>query len=183
MRLLHVGSGNLFGGVETLLCSLAQHDAPSPGGGTNGHFALCFEGRLSDRLQALGAQVYSLGEVRFRSPLSVRRARRALAELLREQRFDAAICHSVWAQALFGGTIRDAGLTSLFWLHGAAHGDGWLERLASWSRPDFAIANSQYTNGTLDRLYPGVSSAVLYPPLDVAAPPLAATATRRPTRW
>ncbi len=174
MRVLQVGSGNLFGGVETLLCSLAEHDALAPGGGSNGHFALCFEGLLSNRLQALGAQVYPLGEVRFRNPLSVRRARRALTDLFREQRFDAAICHSVWTQALFGGTIRDAGLTSLFWLHGAAHGDGWLERLASRHRPDFAIANSRYTNGTVDRLYPGLSSAVLYPPLDMAVPSLTA---------
>lgn len=174
MRVLQVGSGNLFGGVETLLCSLAEHDALAPGGGSNGHFALCFEGLLSNRLQALGGQVYPLGEVRFRNPLSVRRARRALTDLCREQRFDAAICHSVWAQALFGGTIRDAGLTSLFWLHGAAHGDGWLERLASRHRPDFAIANSRYTNGTVDRLYPGLSSAVLYPPLDMAVPSLTA---------
>ena len=172
MRMLHVGSGNLFGGIETLLCSLAEHDARSSG--ATDHFALCFEGPLSERLQALGAPVSSLGDVRFRNPLSVRRARRALMELLRETRFDAAICHSVWAQALFGGTIRGAGLTSLFWLHGPAHGRGWLERLASRSRPDFAIANSHYTNGTLDRLYPGVSREVLYPPLDVAAPPLAA---------
>jgi glycosyltransferase involved in cell wall biosynthesis len=95
-------------------------------------------------------------------------------DLLREKRFDAAICHSIWSQALFGGTIRDAGITSLFWLHGAANGDHWLERLASRIRPDFVIANSQYTNSTLDRLYPGVSSEVLYHPLAVATPTLSA---------
>src|SRR5258705_13970663 len=67
-----------------------------------------------------------------------------------------------------------AGLTSLFGLRGGAHGGGWLERLAWRHRPDFAIANSRYTNGTVDRLYPGLSSAVLYPPLDMAVPSLTA---------
>jgi glycosyltransferase involved in cell wall biosynthesis len=170
MRVLQVSSGNLFGGIETVLCSLAEHDALAPG--TGGHFALCFHGRLSHQLEALGAEVYSLGEVRIRNPFSVGRARRMLENLLREKQFDAAICHSAWSQALFGGTIRDAGLASIFWLHGAVNGDHWLERLASRSRPDFVIANSQYTNGTLDRLYPGVPSEVLYHPLAVATPSL-----------
>jgi glycosyltransferase involved in cell wall biosynthesis len=172
MRVLQISSGNMFGGIETVLCSLAEHDALAPG--TGGHFALCFHGRLSQQLGTLGAEVYSLGDVRIRNPFSVRRARRVLEDLLRENRFDAAICHSVWSQALFGGTVRDAGLTSIFWLHGAVNGDHWLERLASRSRPDFVIANSQYTNGTLDRLYPGVPSEVLYHPLAMATPPLSA---------
>jgi glycosyltransferase involved in cell wall biosynthesis len=170
MRVLHVCSGNLFGGIETLLCSLAEHDALAPGLGRD--FAVCFTGRLKRRLEALGAGVHELGEVRFRNPLSVRRARRRLAELLGEGQFDVVVTHSVWSQALFGATVRDAGAASIFWLHGAADGRHWLERLASRIHPDFVIANSRYTRATLHHLYPDVPSDVVYPPLAAAAPAL-----------
>src|SRR5436309_2890928 len=73
-------------------------------------FALCFEGRLSEELRAAGATVHALGGARVRSPLSVRRARRALSRLLREDDFDVAACHSSWSQALFGAVVRASGL-------------------------------------------------------------------------
>jgi glycosyltransferase involved in cell wall biosynthesis len=172
MRILHLCSGNLFGGIETLLCSLAEHDTLAPGLGRD--FAVCFDGPLRRRLQAEGARVHVLGDVRFRRPLSVRRARRALATLLRDNRFDAVVCHAPWSQAMFGQTVADAKVRAIFWAHGAVDGRHWLERLASRIRPDFVIANSRYTGGTLDRLYPGVARDVVYPPLAISEPALSA---------
>jgi glycosyltransferase involved in cell wall biosynthesis len=172
MRVLHLCSGNLFGGIETLLCSLAEHDTLAPGIGRD--FAVCFDGPLRSRLLVLDARVHLLGDVRFRNPLSVRRARRALATLLRQNQFNAVICHSPWAQAIFGRTVREASVRSIFWAHGAMDGGHWLERLASRVRPDFVIANSRYTSGALDRLYPGVARDVVYPPLAISAPALSA---------
>src|SRR5881227_1748480 len=99
-RVLHVHSGNLYGGVETLLATLWRERAACPSLETQ--FALCFEGRLSEELRAAGATVHALGGARVRSPLSVRRARRSLSRLLRENDFDVAACHSSWSQALFG---------------------------------------------------------------------------------
>src|SRR5438270_13015380 len=100
MRVLHVHSGNLYGGVETMLATFWRERAACPALETR--FALCFEGRLSEELRASGACVYALGGVRIRSLLSVRRARRALARLLSEGDFDIVACHSSWSQALFG---------------------------------------------------------------------------------
>src|SRR5438128_9338003 len=100
MKVLHVHSGNLYGGVEAMLVTLARHRAlcadmePS--------FALCFEGRLSRELNAAGVSVYPLGAVRVSRPHSVWRARRRLRQLLREQHVDVMICHSAWSQAIFG---------------------------------------------------------------------------------
>src|SRR2546427_11688931 len=73
MRVLHVSSGNLYGGIETLLLTLARHRNLCPG--LEQHFALCFEGRLSEELAAVGARVHLLGNVRVRKPLSVWRSR------------------------------------------------------------------------------------------------------------
>src|ERR1700730_4728248 len=76
LRVLYVHSGNLFGGVETLMLTIVQHQSLC--GGMESHFALCFEGQFSERLSALGAPKSFLGTVRVSQPLTVRRARRNL---------------------------------------------------------------------------------------------------------
>ena len=48
VRILHLHSGNLYGGVETLLVTLANLRRLCPT--MEPHFALCYEGRLSDEL-------------------------------------------------------------------------------------------------------------------------------------
>src|SRR2546422_8652107 len=106
MKVLHVHSGNLYGGVETMLVTMARHRALCPD--MEPHFALCFEGRLSRELHAEGVSVYSLGGARVSRPYSIWRARRRLQELLAQQQFDVAICHSSWSQAVFGSTVRRA---------------------------------------------------------------------------
>lgn len=170
MRVLHLSSGNLYGGVETFLVTLARHGGA--GAAMASSYALSAEGRLSEELRAAGAPVHLLGSVRARNPFSVRRARRALAELLRRERFDAAVCHSAWAQAMFGSTVRAAGVPLVFYLHGDVRGRHWTERWARRVRPDLVVGNSRYTLGTLPNLYPGArAELVAYPvePADTAA--------------
>ncbi|OLE54031.1 MAG: glycosyl transferase family 1 [Acidobacteria bacterium 13_1_20CM_3_53_8] len=166
MRVLHVHSGNLFGGIETFLLTLARHQELCPAMEQN--YALCFEGRLSRELESLNAPVSKLGSVRISRPQTVWRGRRALRELLKLERFDIAVCHSAWTQAIFAPVIRKAGIPLVFWLHGAANGRHWLERYARRTPPDFALCNSLFTSGTLRNLYPKVSSEVIYYPI---APP------------
>jgi glycosyltransferase involved in cell wall biosynthesis len=170
MRVLHLSSGNLYGGVETFLVTLARHGGA--GAAMEASYALSAEGRLSEELRAAGAPVHLLGAVRARNPLSIRRARRTLAELLRCERFDAAVCHSAWAQAMFGSTVRAAGVPLVFYLHGDVRGRHWTERWARRIRPDLVVGNSRYTLGTLPNLYPGArAELVAYPvePADTAA--------------
>src|SRR6059036_2450159 len=128
MKVLHVHSGNLYGGVETMLVTLARHRALCAD--MESHFALCFEGRLSQDLIASRAPVYLLGGVRVSRPHSVWRARRELRELLWQSRFDVAICHSAWSQAIFGSIVRRSRTPLVFYLHGGAQGCHWLERWA-----------------------------------------------------
>ena len=75
MRVLHVSAGNLYGGLETVLVTLARCRALNPG--LECEFALCFAGRAEDELRAAGATVHRLGEVRVRWPFSLHRGRRA----------------------------------------------------------------------------------------------------------
>src|SRR5438128_2614078 len=103
MRILHICSGNLYGGVETTLVTLARLCQGSSR--MDFDFTVCFEGRLGDGLRATGAHVQNLGEVRLRNPVSVWRSRANLRRLLSKTRYDAAICHSAWSQAIFGPTV------------------------------------------------------------------------------
>jgi glycosyltransferase involved in cell wall biosynthesis len=168
IRVLHVHSGNIYGGVESMLLTQARSSNLCPA--IKSSFALCFMGRFGEELAAAGAPVHNLGEVRIRQPLTVRRARRKLRELLREQAFDVVVTHSCWSQALFGTVARSIGVPLVFYLHAPANGRHWLERWARRTKPDAALCNSRFTAATLPYLYPRVRGEVVYCP--VAPPPL-----------
>src|ERR1700730_3572931 len=85
IRVLHVSAGNLYGGVETLLATLARFRTVCPG--MEPHFACCYEGRLSSELMAAGAPVHMLGPARISRPWTVWRARRRLRSILQQERF------------------------------------------------------------------------------------------------
>ncbi|MCP9494500.1 MAG: glycosyltransferase family 4 protein [Pyrinomonadaceae bacterium MAG19_C2-C3] len=162
MRVLHIYSGNLYGGVERVLVTLAQHRDLCPA--MRPHFALCFDAQLSTELEATGAPVHRLGNVRVSQPFTVLRARRTLANLLRSEQFDCVICHSAWSQAIFAPVIHEAKVKQVFWLHDAITGSHWLERWARRTPPDLAICNSKFTAGTLPNLYPETNFEVInYP--------------------
>lgn len=164
MRLLHVHSGNRYGGVETMLATIARHSRSGP---LTHEFALCFEGRLATELRDNDAPIHWLGSARTRQPLAILRARRRLRDLLRERSFDAAVCHMPWAQALFARTVQSSQRPQLFWMHDVATGRHWLEKWARRTPPDFTLCNSSYTAATLPLLYPAAAHARLYPPVEL----------------
>jgi glycosyltransferase involved in cell wall biosynthesis len=166
LRVLHVHSGNMFGGVEAMLLTQVRQRELCPA--LESSFALCFDGRLSEELTAAGASPHWLGQVRIRQPLSIRRARRNLRELLQRQSFDVVVTHSSWSQAIFGPLARAAAVPLAFYLHGPAHGRHWLERWASRTSPDAVLCNSRFTAATLSKMYPRVRTEVVYCPV---APP------------
>lgn len=167
VRALHVHSGNLMGGVETALTTLAAEREAVPG--LEQHFALAFHGELADGLAATGAPVWHLGAVRTSRPWTVRRGRRTLRSLIAEIEPGVVICHAPWAQAIFGPTARLAGRPVVFWQHGTVDGKHWVERWARRTPPDLAICNSRFTAGTLPHVYPGVRPELLY--YAIAPPP------------
>lgn len=162
MRILHINAGNMYGGVETFLVTLAQHANLCPG--MKSSFACCFQGRFSEELAAAGAPVYSLGAVRTSRFWTVFEARRRLRQLLERSAFDAVVCHMSWNHAVFGPEVRRAGKPLVFWQHGLAAGHGWVEGWARSTRPDLAISNSRFTADSLPVLFAGVPNQVIcYP--------------------
>src|SRR5260370_35885554 len=163
MRVLHVHSGNLYGGVEAILVTLARYQDQYPQ--MESHFALCFEGRLSEELLAAGAPVYRLGKTRIRHPHSVLRGRRILKDLMAGGSFDLGICHSGWSQAIFGPVFRSAGLPLVVWFHNPTNGRNWLDRWGSLTEPALALCNSEFTAGAVSNQYPHVRAEVVYCPV------------------
>ena len=156
MRVLHVYSGNLFGGIEAILVALARRRSSR----IEHEFALSFQGRLERELTHSGARTHHLGAVRMSRPASARAARAALFTLLRSSTYDRVICHAPWAQGIFGGVVRRADVPLVFWAHDVMTGRHWTERLARRVVPDLAICNSAFTARSLGTLYPAVSATV-----------------------
>jgi glycosyltransferase involved in cell wall biosynthesis len=175
VRVLHVHSGNLWGGIEAFLTTLARRAELAPE--MHSEFALCFDGRLRRELAGAGAPLVELGGVRARAPWSVLRARRELRRLLAERKFDVVVCHSTWTQAMFGGLPRTLGVPAVFYLHDRVRDRHWLERWAGRHAPDWSIVNSEFTREGLARLFPGVGVDVVYYPIE--APPAAPPAEER----
>jgi glycosyltransferase involved in cell wall biosynthesis len=133
-------------------------------------FALCFEGRLSRELNAAGVPVYILGQVRTSRPWTVRQARGRMRELLARDAFDAVVCHMAWPLAIFGRVARDSGQRLAFWAHDIPTGRHWLERWARRTNPDVVIANSNFTNAAVPKLFSKPHRDVIYSPVDLLGP-------------
>jgi glycosyltransferase involved in cell wall biosynthesis len=159
MKLLHLCAGNLYGGVESMLATLARESTACPELAHD--FALCFASRLADELTALGCPPTILGHVRTSRPWTIGAVRRRLAAVLRQQPYDAVVTHMPWIHAIFGSVVRRTGLPLVFWMHNTADGrlTNWIDRWAQLTRPDLVIANSCYTAQTLPLLYPKIPPA------------------------
>jgi glycosyltransferase involved in cell wall biosynthesis len=166
LKVLHIYSGNLFGGIETMLLAIARRPEACPN--LDSEFALCFEGRLSHELTTASARVHQLAEVRVSRPLTVHRARRALTALLASGRFDRVICHASWSHAIFGPVVRRAGVPLAVWAHDVLDGKHWTERWARRTPPDLAICNSRFTAASVEATRSGAATAVVHPPVDAA---------------
>jgi hypothetical protein len=91
MRVLHLTPGDLFGGIEINLVTLARFRGAYPG--LIAGYGLCFNAKASAELRNAGAHVHILGAARFSRPGTVRASRRRPAAALRDTRYDAIICH------------------------------------------------------------------------------------------
>jgi glycosyltransferase involved in cell wall biosynthesis len=142
VRVLHVHSGNLFGGVETFLLSLARFRTLAPS--MEMLVALTSDGRIAADLRRAGVPVTILGEARISRPLSVGRARRALASLLESHAPHVMVCHQAWPLALFGPVAKRQSIPLVLWLH-MVPGRHWLDRLAWRVTPEMVVCNSRFT--------------------------------------
>ena len=180
MRILHLSAGNLHGGVETLLETIARWRGATPE--VEAEFALCFEGEAAARLRGEGVRVHILGPARVRNPLSILNARRQLRRLLAERRFDAAIAHSAWIEGLCYPAIRAFKVPLVFWMHDAPARRHWTYRWAARAAPALAICNTRFTRESLPLIHRRLRAEVIYCPVAAPASNFALAAARAATR-
>jgi glycosyltransferase involved in cell wall biosynthesis len=182
MRVLHVGTGNMFGGIEVVIANIARNRERSEG--IDHRFALGFDAKLAAELRGQGADVGIYGPAQFSKPWTIWNARRKFQQLLVRDRPDVVICHGAWAHAVCGESVKRAGMFLVYWQHdmipeGAVQGVGWVaglkrrtfrfERIAAKTLPSVVIANSQITAGTTAEIFPNVAVEVIYCPVELGA--------------
>jgi glycosyltransferase involved in cell wall biosynthesis len=170
VRVLHVSGGQVYGGIERMLVTLASTASDD----LTQLFAVAPTDRLWRELQERGVDPVMLPSPRASRPLSVLKARRAFDRQLAELAPDAAIFHGSWTHAMFAPVARDRGARVVFWQHAPILNRHWPDRWASWTAPDVLIANSLFTASA--PAFPKALTRVIYCP--VTAPPAIADEAR-----
>jgi glycosyltransferase involved in cell wall biosynthesis len=138
-RILHLWSGNLYGGVERFLASLAQI------GHADHHFALCFDGRLAGELRQRNGNLHLIPAARLSSPRSIATSRAAVGALIQRLQPTAVVTHSHWPAAIWGHVVRARAKRWVFYAHDLRSGHGILGWLGFRLKPHLVIANSTFT--------------------------------------
>jgi glycosyltransferase involved in cell wall biosynthesis len=163
LRVLHLHTGNIMGGVESILLSLVRHSPLAPD--LKMDFALCHEGFFARDLVDAGARVRGLRPVSYGRPWTVPLVRRAAYRLMDEIAPDACVMHSTWTQAVFGPACRRAGVPQALWMHSPIPGRGWIQLLARLNPPDALLCVSEDVRQRRQGLYRRVPAEVIYTPL------------------
>ncbi len=152
MKVLHLYAGNLFGGIETLLVTMARlrHLAPE----MEPEFGLCFPGRLKNELLDAGVPVHDMGAVRVSRFWTVSRARRRLARVIDAIEPNVVITHDSWSHVVFAPAVRRHSIPLAHVVHSTSSQPNILDRLAGRTKPDCLFANSRYTASLAARTFP-----------------------------
>ncbi len=163
-RVLHLYAGNMYGGIERLLDTLARLRYLAPD--MEPEFGLCFRGRMWDELAAAGVPLHDLGAVRISRPWTVLRARRNLKAVLKQRQYDAVVCHACWPHVVFAPVVRNAGVRLVNWVHDVLKGEHWIDRWARRTPPDAVIVNSHFSAESVSKVFPNVPNEVVYIPVE-----------------
>lgn len=161
MRVLHLSAGNLFGGIETYLLTIARLRDLCPE--MEPFFGVCFPGRLRDEFVESGVPVVDLGPIRLSRPWTILRGRRRLEAAIRKQGIEAVITHGCWLHVAFAPAVRRAGVRLLNYVHGELGSRNWTERWAARTPPDAVLANSRFTARSVGAVFPMAPIEVCYP--------------------
>jgi glycosyltransferase involved in cell wall biosynthesis len=175
LRILHVTSGRLFGGIERMLVTIAR----SGGHALDHAFAVAAPGRAVEELRDSGARVALVGDVRLSRPATIVKGRDAFRRLTRDYRPDVVICHAPWAYALFAGVARRERLRTVWWQHDRATGTSFVERWARRLPCELVLSNSRWTARTAPLVQPRARVEVIHCPVALPPVPPSARATLR----
>jgi hypothetical protein len=139
-RILHLWSGNLYGGREIprLASEIGQAEH---------HFGLCFDGRLATELRERRGNLHLIPAARLSSPRAIATSRAAVGALIQRLQPMAVVTHSHWPAAIWGRVVRARAQRWVFYAHDLRSGHGILGWLGSRPKPDLVIANRVTAKG------------------------------------
>jgi glycosyltransferase involved in cell wall biosynthesis len=161
-----VYTGNRYGGIETMLATMAR--SPIFHGQT---YALVSRGRLFDELSGAGGDVVEIGPFRARRPWQARRVRARIRQVLAERSIHTVVTHMSIPHALAAPVVGQR--TLVYYAHEFHRGRHWSEFWARRSRrPDAVIAGSAFDATSVPALFPDVrpeDASVVYYATDLGA--------------
>jgi glycosyltransferase involved in cell wall biosynthesis len=160
---LHLAAGNLYGGVETFLVTLARSPRR-----LEHRFALFFEGRLATELRAAGASVEVLGPARLGRPWTLVGPQLRLRRLLRAWSPDLVVYHSTWLKLVAAPALL--GYRQALFVHNQVDPHHRLDRLMARFPPDALLTNSAFTAGSVSALVPRPTPLVAGCPVEDRTP-------------
>jgi glycosyltransferase involved in cell wall biosynthesis len=161
-RVLHVGTGNLFGGVENIMLSIARLSVSGAG---RHAFAYCYEGRFAEELRLSGAKIIRYPDYRYRNPFSLIHARSRFSNLLDVDSYEAVVFYAPWTYGALSGVANARGLKTVFWAMSYS-GKSILNKFMKWKRPDILLACSQDVLNSYADLKARGGRQVVYPPVE-----------------
>jgi glycosyltransferase involved in cell wall biosynthesis len=153
---LHVYVGNRFGGIETMLVTMARSALFA-----GQSYALMYPGRLYDELRAAGGDVTQIGGFRARKPWQALGVRRRLGAVLAARNVHTIVTHMAIPHALAAPVAASRRL--LYYAHEYHRGTHWSEhwaRLGRW--PDAVVAGSAFDAESVPAIFPGLRAWVVY---------------------
>lgn len=161
-KVAHFYSGNLFGGVETVLLQLHHNRRFLTG--IEFSYVLCFEGLLAKKLRAAGARVTILARpVKWSRPWTVWRAIRELRHLFESEKWDLFISHDFWAYSVSLGALLLGRRLRVSWFHNSGKGYP-LALLMRFLPVNWGLCCSQFIMQQISKFAPLNQIRVIYAP-------------------
>jgi glycosyltransferase involved in cell wall biosynthesis len=164
VRVLHISGDALVGGVESFLITLARNKNIDPN--AKHEFAFTTTGPTLDRIRLAEARVHYLGAATYKQPGALHLARRRLAEICDEYKYDIAVIHQyAYLVAAFTDILSTRGIKKVRYFHNTIDPNYWVERLVrlvSARFLDLTVFDSYF----LRNCFPGISGTVVYYPTD-----------------
>jgi glycosyltransferase involved in cell wall biosynthesis len=165
---MHVYAGNLGGGIESMLATMAR--SPAFAGQT---YVLFHRGRLFAELERAGGDVVFAGPFRTSRPWQVLGFRRQLRAALASRSIHTVITHMAIPHALAAPVVGTRLLA--YFAHERHRGSHWSERWGKRARtPDAVLTGSECVARTTHTMFPTVPADVVYYAAELGRPGSAA---------
>lgn len=164
IKVIHFGAGNLFGGVEVMLITMAKYQQQCPR--LDQSFAFFFDGKVANRIQKHGCRVKLFPETKIKNIFNVLRTQKAIRDHLISERPDLVVVHGQWVHFIVAGVAKNLGIKLAHWSHDPPTNRNLVDWYIKYKKPDFFICNSEYTRTKCQAFLRDVEKFIVHCPVE-----------------